>query len=175
MKLHFETENQLDEHLEISSKGCIIAVALALVFVSSLLIGYYFVSRLPPEGYSTIYLLNYPQKKAMNYPEILVINENNTFNVWVVIENHMGTTQSYEIMQKTVTTMVTSFPVEAAVENRYAQTIESGEIWETLATVSIDKPGIYAVIFELWLDNEEGERYFSYNYCVLNIEVKDKI
>ena len=69
-------------------KGYIIAVALALIVVSSILVGYYLVSRLPPEGYTTIYMLD-SQKKAMDYPELLVINgneKNNTFNVWIVVE-----------------------------------------------------------------------------------------
>ena len=46
----------------INNKGQGIAVAFVLIFVSSLLIGYYFVSRLPPEGYTTVYTLSYPQK-----------------------------------------------------------------------------------------------------------------
>jgi uncharacterized membrane protein len=155
-----------------NNKGHIIAVALALVIVSSLLVGYYLVSRLPPEGYTTIYILDYQQKKAIDYPELLVINENNTFNIWVVVENHMGTSQSCEVLQKVVADTVLSFPVEDHVTNSYAKTIENGEAWETLATVSINETGSYSVIFELWLyDDNAGAFQFSYNYCVLNIEV----
>ena len=174
MKIHSETNRNLGKSLRlIDNKGYTIAVALALIFVSSLLIGYYLISRLPPEGYTTIYMLNYPQKKAADYPELLVVNENNTFNVWVVVENHMGTKQSCEVLQKVIGNMIPSFPVETDAERSYAQTIENGETRETLATVSINEPGSYSVIFELWIHDETGALKFSYNYCVLNIEVVD--
>ena len=174
MKIHLETMRKLGKSLKLNdNKGYTIAIAIALIFVSSLLIGYYLISRLPPEGYTTIYMLNYPQKKAANYPELLVLNENNTFNVWVVVENHMGTKQSCEVLQKVIGNMIPSFPVETDAERSYAQTIENGETWETLATVSINEPGSYSVVFELWIHDETGALKFSYNYCVLNIEVVD--
>lgn len=159
------------------NKGYTVAVVLALIFVSSLLIGYYLISRLPPEGYTTIYMLDYPQKKAIDYPELLVINEkNNTFNVWVVVENHMGTRQSFEVLQKVINDPISSFPVEADAESRYARAIENGETWETEAKVSINEPGNYLVIFELWIYDDKAEALqFSYNYCVLKIEVVDQL
>jgi uncharacterized membrane protein len=177
VKIHSETKRKLGKIPSlINNKGYTIAVALALIFVFSLLIGYYFISRLPPEGYTTIYMLNYPQKKAADYPELLVINENNTFNVWIVVENHMGTRQSCEVLQKVIADTIPSFPVETNAESSYAQTIENGETWETLATVSINEPGSYSVIFELWIyDDNAGELEFSHNYCVLKIEVVDQI
>jgi uncharacterized membrane protein len=175
VKIHSETNRNLGKIQSlISNKGYTIAIALALIFVSSLLIGYYFISRLPPEGYTTIYMLNYPQKEAADYPELLIVNENSTFNVWVVVENHMGTKQSCEVLQKVIADMIPSFPVEANAENSYEQTIENGETWETLATVSINEPGSYSVVFELWIYDETGALEFSYNYCVLNIEVVEQ-
>ena len=175
MKIYSEISRELDEKLKLSNKGYTIAVALALIFVSSLLIGYYVISRLPPEGYTTIYSLDYQQKKAIDYPELLVINENNTFNVWVVVENHMGTSQSCEVLQKVVADPVSLFPVEANVESSYTQTIGNGETWETLATVSINETGSYSVIFELWIHDETGALEFSYNYCVLKVDAVEQI
>jgi uncharacterized membrane protein len=154
------------------NKGYTIAIVLMLIVVSSLLIGYYLISRLPPEGYTTIYVLD-SQKKAIGYPELLVINENNTINMWVVVENHMGKRQSCEVLQKVIADAIPSFPVEADVENSYAKTIENGETWETLATVSINEPGSYSAIFELWIYDEAGALKFSHNYCVLKLEVVD--
>ncbi len=172
MKIHSET-NGIRGNIPslIENNGYKIAIAFTLIFVSSLLIGYYFVSTLPPEGYNTIYLLDHQQKKAIDYPELLVINENSTFNVWVVVENKMGATQSCKVLQKVIRDMIPSFPVETDTESNYAQTIENGESWETLATVSINEPGSYSVIFELWIYDETGALEFSYNYCVLNVEV----
>lgn len=159
----------------IDNKGSTIAVTLALIFVSSLLLSYYFISRLPPEGYTTIYNLDYQHKKAIDFPELLIINENNTFNVWVVVENHMGKTISCEVLQKVTNDMIHSFPVETEAENSYTQTIENGEAWETLTEVTINEPGSYSVIFELWIYNDKGVLEFSYNYCVLKMEVVDQI
>ena len=157
------------------NKGYTVAVALALIVVSSLLMGYYLISRLPPEGYTTIYVLDYQQKKAIDYPELLVINENNTFSVWVGVENHMGIRQSFEVLQKMITDTIPSFPVDADVNSKYTRAIENGETWETSATVSINEPGSYSVIFELWIyDAEAGALEFSYNYCVLKLEVVDQ-
>ncbi len=177
MKIRSETKRKLGKIPSLINNKCYtIAVTLALIFVSSLLLGYYFVSKLPPEGYTTIYLLDYKQKKAIDYPELLVINENSTFNVWIVVENHMSTRQSFEVLQKVIAHTIPSFPVEANVENSYTQTIENGETWETLATVSINEPGSYSVIFELWIyDAGAGALEFSHNYCVLNIEVVDQL
>jgi uncharacterized membrane protein len=177
VKIQSETDSKLGKISSlINNKGYTIAVALALIIVSSLLIGYYFVSRLPPEGYTTIYMLSYPQKNAEDYPELLVINENSTFNVWVGVENHMGTRQSCEVLQKVVADMLPSFPVETDAESRYAQTIENGKAWETLATVSINEPGNYWVIFELWVYNDEaGALKFSHQALVLPIEVVDQV
>jgi len=173
VKTHSETNGKLGKMPSlINNKGHTIAIALALIIVSSLLIGYYLVLLSPPEGYSTIYILDYPEKKAIDYPEILVLNENNTFNVWIVVENRVGTTKSFEVLQKVIGDTLPSFPVETEAENSYAQTIANGEVWETLATVSIDESGSHSVIFELWIyDDETGALEFSYNYCVLNIEV----
>ena len=172
MKTNSETEKKLFKNLKLNNKGSKIAVAVVLIIAFSLLIGYYYISWLPPEGYTTIYVLNYQEKKAMDYPEFLVINKNNTFNVWVEVENHMGTQQSCEVLQKVVNGMIPSYPVEANAEKNYTQTVGSGKTWEIPATVTINEPGSYSVIFELWIHNGQAGIYqFTYNYCVLKIDV----
>ena len=86
----------------------------------------------------------------------------------------MGASQSCEVLQKVIGDTIPSFPVEANAENHYAQTIENGAVWETLATVSINELGSHSVIFELWIYDDTGALKFSHNYCVLNIEVVDQ-
>ncbi len=177
MKIHIETMRKLGKRLKLSNnKGYTFSVALALILVSSLLVSYYWVSRLPPEGYTTIYLLDYENKKAIDYPELLVIGQNNTFNVWVDVANHMGKRIDSEVLLKVTDSVISSFPVAANVSNLYEKTLDNGETWETLATVSIKEPGNYSVIFELWIyDQNAGTFHFTYNYCVLNIEVADQV
>jgi uncharacterized membrane protein len=171
-----ETMRKIGRSLKLNDdKGYKIAIVLMLIVVSSLLIGYYLISRLPPEGYSTIYILDYQQKKAINYPELLVINENNTFNVWVGVENHMGKRQSFEVLEKVIKGTTLSYPVDAKITSSYEKTMENGEIWETPAEVSIKEPGSYSVIFELWIyDDNAGAFQFSYNCCILPLEVIDQ-
>ena len=167
-----ETMRNLGRSLKLNDdRGYTIAIVFALIIVSSLLIGYYLFSRLPPEGYSTIYILD-SQKKAIDYPELLVINENNTFNVWVGVENHMGKRQSFEVLQKVIQSTIPSYPVDAEITSRYEKTMENGEIWESLVEVSINEPGSYSMIFELWIyDDSAGAFQFSYNYPILKIKV----
>ena len=38
------------------NKGVIIPVILSIIFVTSLLVGYYLLSNAPPEGFSSIYI-----------------------------------------------------------------------------------------------------------------------
>jgi uncharacterized membrane protein len=172
VKIYLETNKKTGKVSSlIDNKGYAIAIAVVLIVVSSLLIGYYFVSTLPPEGYTTIYMLD-NQHKAIDYPELLVVNENSTFNVWIVVEDRMGRSQSSEVLQKVVGDMIPSFPVDVDAQRSYERTVENGGTWETLATVSINERGSYSVIFELWIyDDKTGIFEFSYNYCVLNVEV----
>jgi uncharacterized membrane protein len=163
--------NKLGQRLGLGeNKGYAVAITLALMFVSVLVAGYYLATRPPPEGYSTIYVLD--SQKGMDYPELLILGENNTFNVWVTVENHMRKSQSFEVLLKIINDTSPEFPVNVTAENSYALTLDEGEAWETLSTVNIGEPGNYSVIFELWLRNEETRNLeFSENACVLNLEV----
>ena len=159
-----------------NNNGYAVSVLIALILVSILVASYYVLSRPPQKGYMTIYLLDYQQKKALNYPELLVVNQNNTFNVWVEVENHMGKSQYSEVLLKVTNDTVPIFPFKADANATYVRTLENGETWETLSTIAINKPGNYSVIFELWVyDEKVGELQFSGNVCVLNIEVVDQV
>lgn len=157
-----------------NNKGPIVSIVLALIFVSIIVTGYYFlVLNAPPEGFSSMYILD-EQKKTDSYPELLTINENNTFQLWIGVENHLGTQQNYEIQQKLTKDPILTFPINENIENRYTKTLDDQETWETLITTTISNPGNYSLIFELYL-KEEGEIIGSNvepdNYVLLNIEV----
>jgi len=157
-----------------NENGYAVSVLIALILVSVLVGSYYVLMKPPQRGYMTIYLLD-SQKKALNYPELLLINQNNTFNVWVEVENHMGKSQPSEVLLKVTNGTVPIFPVEATANANYTRTLENGESWEIPATITIDKPGNYSVIFELWrYDEEVGELQFG-NACVLNVEVVNQV
>jgi uncharacterized membrane protein len=154
-----------------NNKGYVIAISIALIFVAALVTGYYVWTRGPPEPYSEISLLD-ANGKAENYPELVIIGENNTFNVAVNVVNHMGKTLPFEVRVKITQQASPVFPVQGS--RAYfvnVATLENGGKWNTTATATIDDSGNYMVVYELWAQNENsGALEFTGNACVLNIE-----
>jgi uncharacterized membrane protein len=152
-----------------NDKGYVVAVLIALVFVSILLAAYYPVFKPPEKGFTTISLLD-SQRQAVDYTELLVINQNNTFNVFVEVENH-NESQTCTVLVKVTDEMIQKLPLTADANATYTKTLEKGGAWEIPSTITINKPGNYSVIFELWLYNTVGALQFSENACILNVEV----
>lgn len=146
-----------------------VAVALALVFATVLLGVYYVVLQPDQNEYMTVYLLD-TQKKAANYPELLVRGENSTFSVYVEVENHMQTPQNCQVQVKVTSDMNPSFPVPINATQTFSGTVQNEEVWENLATLSLNQAGKYLVVFELWT-SKEGIFEYSGNFCVLNVQV----
>jgi len=151
-------------------KGYVVAVLIALVVVSILIAAYYPVLKPPTKTYTTIYLLDSPNQAA-DYPELLVINQNNTFTVPVTVENHMGNTQNCTVLLKITSEMIHKLPLTADANATYTKTLENGGKWEFSSTITINQPGTYTVIFELWACTEDGELQFTENACSLNVGV----
>jgi len=147
-------------------KGVMIAGALALVIIFSVVAGYYIVAHPLPEGYTTIYLLD-AQGKAVNYPETLVVNQNTAFYVWV--ENHESQSLPCVVQLKIVNETVQLFPVQAGPVSTYVKTLDVGEKWGIQAVVALHETGSHSIIFELWT-HETGELTFTGNAIVLNVE-----
>jgi uncharacterized membrane protein len=168
-----EAIKKLVRSLSLENKnGYTVSVLIALILVSILVASYYVLLKPPQKGYMTIYLLD-SQKKALNYPELLLINQNNTFNVWVEVVNHMGKSQYSEVLLKVTNDTALILPFKADANGNYTKTLEDGETWEIEPTVDINKPGNYLVIFELWVyDEEAGALQFTENACVLNVEAE---
>jgi uncharacterized membrane protein len=170
VKTHSQTLNKLAQRIGLGdNKGYTIAIAIALIIVTATVGGYYLATRPPPEGYTRIDFLD--SQRGMDYPELLVIGQNNTFNVWVEVQNHMRKTQAFQVLLKITNNTDLEFPVAAEPKNTYAMTLADGETWKESPTITIDTPGNFAVVFELWLRNDEtGELKFSGNACALNLE-----
>ena len=149
-------------------KGIIAAVAVALIVVAGVVAGYYVYHLLfePPEGYTTIYLLD-ANGQAVDYPDTLIVNQNYRLNVWV--ENHLGQTQAFEVQLKVTNESMSLFPAEIAPINIYTKTLANGEAWETQATVTLHETGSHSIIFELWLD-DTGTLRFTENAIVFNVD-----
>ena len=171
MRIRLESVKRIGRKIGLNEdKGYAVAIFLALIIVSATVIGYYVVFRPQAEPYNTIYLLD-AQKKAVDYPETLVVaNQNSTFNVYVNVVNHMGNTASYQVQVK-ITKNLSTFPVDAQASQVYEiNGLENGKNWENMATITQNEVGSYSVVFELWL-NKAGTLEFTHNSCVLNIQV----
>ncbi len=154
-------------------KGFAVAIFLALVIVSALLVGYFVILNPQPEPYNTIYLLD-SQKQAVDYPVTLVANQNSTFNVWIGVENHMGGfgNQTYQVQVK-ATTNFTGTPVDTAPIQTFDLSLGSGgSPWQHLDTITLNQPGSYTVVFELWHQNSPGNYEFTNDYAKLSIQVE---
>jgi len=151
-------------------KGYAVAIFLALIIISGLSVSYFVFNRPASAQYSAIYLLD-SQNKAVNYPWVLVANQNSTFNVPVAVDNSMGATVQYQVRVK-ITNYLTTFPVNAQPVKVYNITLGNGQSWQKSVTVTENQVGSYSVVFELWQYNSDSDAYqFTYDYCVLNVQV----
>ena len=151
MRIRLESVKKIGRKIGINDeKGYAVAIFLALIIVSSVVIGYYVVVKPQPEGYNTIYLLD-SQKKAIDYPEVLVANQNSTFNVFVNVENHMGgkDNQTYQVLVK-ITPNLSGFPVDTQPIKTYDVSLRDGDSWQNSASITENQVGSYSVVFELW-------------------------
>jgi len=79
-------------------KTVAVAVLSAIIVLASLLV-YTLLTPVPQKPFVSIYYLN-SEKKAENYPELLVLGENNTFLLWVGVENFMGKIEYSSVLVK---------------------------------------------------------------------------
>jgi uncharacterized membrane protein len=171
MQIRLESVKKIGRKIGLNDeKGYAVAIFLALIIVSATVIGYYVVLKPQPEGYNTIYLLD-SQKKAIDYTEILVANQNSTFKVYVNVENHMGgkDNQTYQVLVK-ITPNLSGFPVDAQPIKTYDISLRDGDSWQNSASITENQVGSYSVVFELW-QYKDGTLEFTHNSCVLNIQV----
>jgi uncharacterized membrane protein len=152
--------------------GYAVAIFLALLIVSATVIGYYAFLAPPAESYNTIYLLD-ANKKAGDYPEVIVVDQNSTFNVYVNVENHMTKSANYTVEVKIVESLPAIFPIGTQPTQVYetGSLSNNGKPWQTTATITENTIGSHSVVFELWQHKDDGSLLFTQNLCVLKIQV----
>ncbi|MCL1978344.1 MAG: DUF1616 domain-containing protein [Candidatus Bathyarchaeota archaeon] len=149
-------------------KGYVVAVASALIVVCCIVAAYFIVYAYQSPGYHEMYLLD-AQNQAVNYPKVLVINQNNTFNTPVTIVNNTPILHDYQVQTKIVQDTI-HFPINATTYKTYEFALDTGQSWSSQVPISINEEGSYSIVFELYAKN--GENYvFTNNFCVLHIEV----
>jgi len=175
MQTLFERAKSIGRKIGINDdSGVGLAVFLVLIIASAAAIGYFAYAAAYGKGpapYNTMYLLD-NNKKAVDYNETLVINQNTTFTIGLYVENHMGgnTNQTYQLLVK-VTPNISSIPVVAVPVQTYDISLKNDDTWQTQASVTENRVGSYFVVFELYhLDPKYGY-IFTNDYCVLNMQV----
>ncbi|MGB9959979.1 MAG: hypothetical protein ACPLKQ_05615 [Candidatus Bathyarchaeales archaeon] len=147
-----------------------VSVMLALAVVTPLLI-YSYISVKKTDGSISLSVLD-PWEKAEKYPKLLVIGQNNTCHLLLLVENGMEKNALCKVLLKITNTPISTLPALTEANESYEMRIAAGESWEKTIDVTIDKPGVYHLIFELWVyDEEKGEFEFSNKCVVLNLEV----
>ena len=170
MQIRLERAKSIGRRIGLNDeKGFAIAIFIVLVLITAFFIGYYVFIRPSSTPYSAISLLD--SQNSSNYPEVLVVNQNNTFGVWVSVDNHLGQSVQFQVQTK-ITSDLTTLPVNSQPINVTALSLKDRQSWKGLETVTENQVGSYSVVFELWQYNSATGSYeFTNNFCVLNIQV----
>jgi uncharacterized membrane protein len=153
-------------------KGVLAAVFIALIVTVATVAIYYYWFGPKPESYSSISLLD-ADGKAVDYPAVLVANQNSTFTVYVQVGNHMNQDLNYEVRAKITQNVPANMPngLDVTPIDTVDFTVRNGETRQLPLTVTENQVGSYSVVFELWLHNSIGNYVFTGNYCLLPIQV----
>jgi uncharacterized membrane protein len=170
-------ENKGNAGLKMSSnkmgdeeKTIAVAVLSAIIILAGLLV---YISLTPArqETFASIYLLN-SEKKAENYPQLLVLGENNTFLLWVGVENFIGRIEYASVLVKVGDGTVQADPSPLEPVKRFEKILLNKETLEFPVIMTVNQSGKCRIIFELWLF-DELENVFSYsgNWCSIWFDV----
>lgn len=144
----------------------IIGILLAITITCSIVVTGVIIYAPRSEGYNVMYLLN-AQDQIVNHTQILIINQNNTFNAKIVVENNKPTTYNYQVQVKIVKDTF-NFPINTPTYETYEFTLNPKQTWNKQVPISINEEGEFSIVFELYAEKEENYR-FTNNYCVLHI------
>lgn len=150
-------------------KAIAVAVLSAIIILAGLLV-YMSLTPAPQESFIALYLLD-SEKKAENYPQLLVLGKNDTFLLWVGVENFMGRVEYSLILVKVDDGKGHVDPSPIDPVYRFEKVLLNKETWEFPITISINQTGNHRIVFELWLF-DEFENVFSYsNWCNIRLDV----
>jgi len=156
-------------------KGIVSPVLIALIVVACIMAGfyiYYTAVLAKPAPYNSVFLLD-AQGQAKDYPQTLVAGQNSTFSVIVGVTSHEGKAenQSYQVEVKVTQNLPSTFPVHTAPTQTFNLSLQDGDTQKTPVTLTENTAGNYAIVFELYKQDESGSYVFTQDYCVLNIVV----
>jgi uncharacterized membrane protein len=144
-------------------------ILIAIVILAGLLI-YLALTPAPKSPFAVIYLLD-SEKQTENFPKTVVLDENNTFTLWVGVDNQNDTTMNFSVYVKLDDGTGPVDPSAAEVTESFERTLLDKENWEFQVTINIDQIGNHRIIFELWvLDETTNVPKYSGNWVSLSLE-----
>jgi uncharacterized membrane protein len=161
-------ENNSTQIVTIKLSKSYTAVAITLIIICCIVGGYFITYAIKPPGYHVMYLLD-NQNQAVNYPQTLVINQNNTFTAPIIVTNNMRVWQDYQIQVKIVHHTI-NFPIDASPYSTYEFTLNDAQSWDSQIPITISEEGVYSVVFELYAKNNDNY-IFTDNFCILHLTV----
>ncbi|MBT8171541.1 DUF1616 domain-containing protein [Candidatus Bathyarchaeota archaeon] len=151
-------------------KTIIITIIIALVIIGALLVNVV-ITSVPEEKFSVIYYLD-SEKQLENIPKTVVLDQNNTFSLWVGVENHNGTTLNYFVEVK-IDNGTAPIGNSSVISNQsFEKTLEHNDSagpWEFPVTITIDQLGNNRILFELWIEMDDEIKWTG-NWVSLSIE-----
>ncbi len=150
-------------------KTITITIVIAIVILAGLLI-YLALTPAQKTPFAAIYLLD-SEKQTENFPKTVILGENNTFTLWVGVENQNDTTMDFSVYVKLDNGTAPVDPSPATVTESFERTLLDKEVWEFPVTITIDQVGSHRIIFELWFFNETANDFeYSGNWVSLTLE-----
>ena len=150
-------------------KMIIVAVLSAIIIIAGLVV-YVSMTPAPKENFVVISYLN-SEKKAADYPELLILASNNTFTLWVDVENFMNRVEFVNVQTKIANASIPTEKTSPETMLVFERVLINGEKWDFPVTMTINKTGAYRIIFELWLYDEMQAVFNTANFCDLQLEV----
>jgi uncharacterized membrane protein len=138
-------------------KIIIVTIVIALVILSGLLV--YLVFQQPEkEFFSAIYYLD-SEGTLENFPNTVILGQNNTFTLIVGVINQNGTTMDYLVKVN-----IDDGKSVYNLANATVTGLEDDDFWEDEVTIFLDRPGSNKIIFELYARDHERNLEYAQKY-----------
>ena len=166
---HTKTSSEIREERTI-----IITILLALVILGALLVKLTFFTPTETEPFSAIYYLD-SEKQLTNLPTMVVLGTNNTFRMYVGVENHNGTSkngtneQTYLVQIKIDDGKGQVNPSLVEPYKTLEINVKYGDVWEEEVEIKIEKMGDNRLIFELYTIEENADPIYTGNWVNLSV------
>jgi uncharacterized membrane protein len=153
---------------ERSSVKKLVTRLAVLIVVCSIIITSVILYAPRSEGYNEMYIKVQSQTNN-SLTQGLAVEQNNTFDVQVVVVNNTPILSNYQIQVKIVKDTF-SFPANAPVYETYEFVLDSEQSWNKQVPIALGEEGNFSVVFELFAE-KEGVYRFTDIYCVQHVTV----